>query len=184
MFSFICSPCFRAVGQDHTRILIGSGRAQGVALVLVPVLTAFRSKIEAALIREGKLEPPDEVLHLLDQLYVLGVGVVSCLQMVSRLQANQRAEATRNYDELNVRSAYSSMARQRLGECASILRRCNRCLGEADACPNGLIPRPWTTLARERSNAAADLSGSIPRGSATRPVALGLKREVDAGRQS
>ena len=30
-------------------------RAQGVALVLVPVLTGFRSKIEAALIREGKL---------------------------------------------------------------------------------------------------------------------------------
>jgi len=46
-------------------------RAQGLALVLIPVLTAFRSKIEAAIIQEGKPAAPDEVMHLLDQLYIL-----------------------------------------------------------------------------------------------------------------
>lgn len=58
-------------------------RAQGLALVLVPVLTGFRPKIEADLIRESQLEPPDEVLHLLDQLYVLGVAGGFVLQMVA-----------------------------------------------------------------------------------------------------
>ena len=96
-------------------------RAQGVALVLVPVLTAFRSKIEAALIRESKLEPPDEVLHLLDQLYVLGVAGGFVLQMVAALQANQRAELPLDDDE-NARSSYNSMARQRLGDA---LRYCD-----------------------------------------------------------
>jgi acetylornithine deacetylase/succinyl-diaminopimelate desuccinylase-like protein len=43
-------------------------RAQGLALVLVPVLRGLKPKIEVAIIRESKLEPPDEVLHLLDQL--------------------------------------------------------------------------------------------------------------------
>ena len=96
-------------------------RAQGVALVLVPVLTAFRSKIEAALIRESKLEPPDEVLHLLDQLYVLGVAGGFVLQMVAALQANQRAELPLEDDE-NARSSYNSMARQRLVDA---LRYCD-----------------------------------------------------------
>jgi hypothetical protein len=96
-------------------------RAQGLALVLAPVLTAFRPKIEAALIREGKLEPPDEVLHLLDQLYVLGVAGGFVLQMVATLQANQRAELPVNDDE-NARSSYNSMARQRMGDA---LRYCD-----------------------------------------------------------
>jgi hypothetical protein len=96
-------------------------RAQGLALVLVPVLSGFRPKIEAALIRERKLEPPDEVLHLLDQLFVLGVAGGFVLQMVATLQANQRAELPVNDDE-NARSSYSSMARQRLGEA---LRYCD-----------------------------------------------------------
>jgi hypothetical protein len=58
-------------------------RAQGLALVLVPVLRGFKPKIEVAIIRESKLEPPDEVLHLLDQLYVLGVAGGFVLQMVA-----------------------------------------------------------------------------------------------------
>jgi hypothetical protein len=96
-------------------------RAQGLALVLVPVLSRFRPKIEAALIRESKLEPPDEVLHLLDQLYVLGVAGGFVLQMVATLQANQRAELPVNNDE-NARSSYNSMARQRMGDA---LRCCD-----------------------------------------------------------
>jgi hypothetical protein len=96
-------------------------RAQGLALVLVPVLSGFRPKIEAALIRERKLEPPDEVLHLLDQLYVLGVAGGFVLQMVATLQANQRAELPVNNDE-NARSSYNSMARQRMGDA---LRCCD-----------------------------------------------------------
>ena len=91
-------------------------RAQGLALVLVPVLTAFRPKIEAAIIRESKLEPPDEVLHLLDQLYVLGIAGGFVLQMVATLQANQRAEPPSNDEDGNARSSYNSMARQRLGD--------------------------------------------------------------------
>jgi hypothetical protein len=49
-------------------------RAQGLALVLIPVLTAFRSKIEAAIVQESKPAAPDEVMHLLDQIYILGVA--------------------------------------------------------------------------------------------------------------
>ena len=92
-----------------------------MALVLVPVLTGFKTKIEAALIRESTLEPPDEVLHLLDQLYVLGVAGGFVLQMVATLQANQRAELPVDDDE-NARSSYSLMARQRLG---GALRYCD-----------------------------------------------------------
>src|SRR5947209_2066424 len=38
-------------------------RAQGLALLLIPVLIAFKPKLEAALVRESKLTPPDEVMH-------------------------------------------------------------------------------------------------------------------------
>jgi len=96
-------------------------RAQGLALVLVPVLRGFKPKIEAAIIRESKLEPPDEVLHLLDQLYVLGVAGGFVLQMVAILQAHQRAEAPPNDENGEARSSYNSEARQRLGNA---LRYC------------------------------------------------------------
>jgi hypothetical protein len=88
-------------------------RAQGLALILIPVLTAFRPKIEKAIIQESKPAPPDEVMHLLDQLYILGVAGGSVLQMVAALQANQRAELPPNENE-NARSSYNSIARQRL----------------------------------------------------------------------
>src|SRR5258705_10673028 len=39
-------------------------RAQGQALVLLPLLTAFRSKIEAAIIHKGKPPLPDQCSHL------------------------------------------------------------------------------------------------------------------------
>ena len=97
-------------------------RAQGLALVLVPVLRGFKPKIEAAIIRESKLEPPDEVLHLLDQLYVLGVAGGFVLQMVAILQAHQRAEAPPNDENGDARSSYNSVARQRLGDA---LRYCD-----------------------------------------------------------
>ena len=96
-------------------------RAQGLALVLVPVLREFKPKIEAAIIQESKLEPPDEVLHLLDQLYVLGVAGGFVLQMVAILQAHQRAEAPPNDQNSEARSSYNSVARQRL---AHALRYC------------------------------------------------------------
>ena len=97
-------------------------RAQGLALVLVPVLRGFKPKIEAAIIRESKLEPPDEVLHLLDQLYVLGVAGGFVLQMVAILQAHQRAEAPPNDENGDARSSYNSLAKQRLGNA---LRYCD-----------------------------------------------------------
>ena len=96
-------------------------RAQGLALVLVPVLIGFRPKLELAIILESKLEPPDEVLHLLDQLYVLGVAGGFVLQMVATLQAHQRAEAPPSDDNGDARSSYNSMARQRLEDA---LRYC------------------------------------------------------------
>ena len=96
-------------------------RAQGLALVLVPVLRGFKPKIEVAIIRESKLEPPDEVLHLLDQLYVLGVAGGFVLQMVATLHAHQRAEEPRNDDDGSARSSYNSMAKPRL---ADALRYC------------------------------------------------------------
>jgi hypothetical protein len=99
-------------------------RAQGLALVLIPVLTAFRSKIEAAIIQEGKPAAPDEVMHLLDQLYILGVAGGLILQMVAVLQANQRAELPPSEDE-NARSSYNSITRQRLGDA---LRYCDDAL--------------------------------------------------------
>ena len=61
-------------------------RAQGLALVLIPVLTAFRPKIEAAIIHESKPAPPDEIIHLLDQLYILGVAGGLILQMVAAVE--------------------------------------------------------------------------------------------------
>jgi hypothetical protein len=96
-------------------------RAQGLALVLIPALIAFKPKIEAAIIQESKPVPPDEVMHLLDQLYILGIAGGLILQMVAVLQANQQAELPPNENEKE-RSLYNSIARQRLGEA---LRYCN-----------------------------------------------------------
>jgi hypothetical protein len=95
-------------------------RAQGLALVLIPALTAFKQRIEAAIIQESKPVPPDEVMRLLDQLYILGIAGGLILQMVAVLQANQ-AELPPNENE-KARSLYNSIARQRLGEA---LRYCN-----------------------------------------------------------
>src|SRR5712664_1469499 len=95
-------------------------RAQGLALILIPVLTAFRPKIEAAIIQESKPALPDEIVQLLDQLYVLGLAGGSILQMVAVLQANQRAERPPNENE-NGQSVHNSIARQRLGDA---LRYC------------------------------------------------------------
>jgi hypothetical protein len=95
-------------------------RAQGLALILISVLIAFKPKIETAIIQESKPAPPDEIMHLLDQLYVLGVAGGLILQMVAVLQANQRLERPPNEDE-NVRSSYNSIVRQRLSDA---LRYC------------------------------------------------------------
>jgi hypothetical protein len=96
-------------------------RAQGLALVLIPVLTAFRPKIEAAIINESRPAPPDEIMHLLDQLYILGVAGGSILQMVATLQANQRSALPANTSEA-ARSSYNSVVRQRLSDA---LRYCD-----------------------------------------------------------
>ncbi len=60
-------------------------------------------------------------MHLLDQLYLLGIAGGLILQMVAVLQANQQAELPPNENEKD-RSSYNSIARQRLGEA---LRYCN-----------------------------------------------------------
>jgi hypothetical protein len=95
-------------------------RAQGLALLLIPVLTAFKMKIETAIIQESTPAPPDEVMHLLDQLYVLGVAGGLILQMVATLQAHQWSERPVNENE-SARSSYNSVTRQRLD---SALRYC------------------------------------------------------------
>src|SRR5450759_703433 len=96
-------------------------RAQGIALILIPVLTAFRPKIEAAIIHESQPSPPNEIIYFLDQLYVLGVAGGLILQMLVTLQANQRSELPANSNE-TARLAYNSVARQRLGNA---LRYCD-----------------------------------------------------------
>ena len=88
-------------------------RAQGLALVLIPVLIAFRPKIEAAIIHESQPAPPDEVILVLDQLYILGVAGGLILQMVATLQANQRSELAADANQ-TARSSYNSIVRQRL----------------------------------------------------------------------
>src|ERR1700694_4565798 len=100
-------------------------RAQGVALVLIPWLPTFRPRIEAAIVHESKPAPPDEIIHLLDQLYILGVAGGSLLQMVATLQANQRAELPANASE-TARSSYNSVVRQRLSDA---LRYCDAAVG-------------------------------------------------------
>lgn len=100
-------------------------RAQGLALLLIPVLAAFKPKLEMAILHESKPSPPDEVMHLLDQLYILGVAGGLVLQMVATLQAHERAEPPAVENE-GARSSYNSMARQRLD---SALRYCEDAIG-------------------------------------------------------
>ena len=94
-------------------------RAQGMALLLIPVLMSFKQKIETAILQETKPAPPDEVMYLLDQLYVLGLAGGYILQMVATLQAHQRFDPVSENDQ--TRSTYNSLARQRLD---SALRYC------------------------------------------------------------
>jgi hypothetical protein len=89
-------------------------RAQGLALLLIPVLTSFKLKIETAIIQEGKPAPPDEVTHLLGQLHVMGVAGGYILQMVATLQAHQRFDPPSVSENEKTRSVYNSIARQRL----------------------------------------------------------------------
>ena len=57
-------------------------------------------------------------MHLLDQLYILGVAGGLILQMVAVLQANQRAEPPPKETE-DAGSSYQSIAKQRLGDALS-----------------------------------------------------------------
>src|SRR4051812_14450116 len=97
----------RAISHEQTDRI---RRAQGLALLLIPVLIAFKPKLEVAIVRESKLPPPDEVMHLLDQLYILGVAGGLILQMVGTLQAHERAEPAALENE----GARPSAAKQRL----------------------------------------------------------------------
>jgi undecaprenyl pyrophosphate phosphatase UppP len=74
-------------------------KAQGLALILVAVLVAFKPKIE--------------VLRLLDQLYILGVAGGLILQMIATLQAHNQA-APPSVEAEDVRNSYVSIGRQRL----------------------------------------------------------------------
>ncbi len=101
-------------------------RAQGLALVLVAVLVEFRLKIETAMVHQSKLDPPDEVLHVLDQLYILGVAGGFILQMVASLQANNQLVPPPLDDAEDARSSYASITRQRLTDA---LRYCDDAVG-------------------------------------------------------
>jgi hypothetical protein len=90
-------------------------RAQGLALLLIPILSSFELEIETAIIQECEIAPPDEVIHLLNQLYIIGVAGGYILQMVAILQAHQRfgpIEASES--ETEARAAHNSLARKRL----------------------------------------------------------------------
>ena len=85
-------------------------------MLLIPVLTSFKLEIEAAIIQEIELAPPDEVTHLLDQLYVMGVAGGYILQMVATLQAHQRFGSSRvSEGETGAGTTYNSLTRKRLG---------------------------------------------------------------------
>jgi len=88
-------------------------KAQGLALILAAVLVAFKPKIEAAITQQSKIEPPDEVLRLLDQLYILGVAGGLILQMIATLQAHNPAAPPSDGAE-DVRNSYASIGKQRL----------------------------------------------------------------------
>ena len=88
-------------------------KAQGLALILVAVLVAFKPKIEAAITQQSKIEPPDEVLRLLDQLYILGVAGGLILQMIATLQVHNQAAPPSDEAE-DVQNSYASIGRQRL----------------------------------------------------------------------
>jgi hypothetical protein len=102
-------------------------RAQGLALVLIPVLTAFRSKIEAAIVQESKPAAPDEVMHLLDQIYILGVagGLIprraGCLRtnrlLVTRPQHRKIGSGTNPNNRNRHRQAGRKGADNHQGKC-------------------------------------------------------------------
>jgi len=101
-------------------------KAQGLALVLVAVLVEFKLKIETAIVHQSKLDPPDDVVHVLDQLYILGVAGGSILQMVASLQANNQLVPPPLDDAEDARSSYASITRQRLTDA---LRYCDDAIG-------------------------------------------------------
>ena len=88
-------------------------KAQGLALILVAVLVAFKPEIEGAITQQSQIEPPDEVLRLLDQLYILGVAGGLILQMIATLQAHNQAAPPSDEAE-DVRNSYASIGRRRL----------------------------------------------------------------------
>src|SRR5258708_19926708 len=57
-------------------------RAQGLALVLIPVLIAFRPKLDAAIIQESQPAPPDEFIPLLPHLYILAAPAAPLLHII------------------------------------------------------------------------------------------------------
>jgi hypothetical protein len=61
------------------------------------------------------------IIHLPDQLYILGLAGGSLLQMVAMLQANQRSELPATASE-TARSSYNSVVRQLLSDA---LRYCD-----------------------------------------------------------
>jgi hypothetical protein len=89
-------------------------RAQGLALLLDPVLTSFERKIESAISEKTKLAPPEEVMLVLDQLYILGIAGGYILQMVATLQTQQRYDLSDVTESNDAHSAHASLSSQRL----------------------------------------------------------------------
>jgi hypothetical protein len=132
-------------------------RAQGLALVLIPVLTAFRSKIEAAIIQEGKPAAPDEVMHLLDQLYILGVETETPLLSVTASAAPilpQRTMCGSRWQAFPVGPRSSTAPRSRLSDGSWRRQRPPRCfLDQVDqgcALVDGAADTTWSLVVNRR----------------------------------
>jgi hypothetical protein len=82
--------------------------------MLAPVLTSFEHKIKSAISEKTKLAPPEEVMLVLDQLYILGIAGGYILQMVATLQAHQRFDPMNINDNKEAHSAFASLSNQRL----------------------------------------------------------------------
>jgi hypothetical protein len=122
-FLSICSPSCKIGALGPTRTLIASGERKGLRWFSFLFSSLLGRKSKRPLFTRATA-PPDEVILVLDQLYILGVAGGLILQMVATLQANQRSELAADANE-TARSSYNSIVRQRLSHA---LRYCDDAL--------------------------------------------------------
>lgn len=120
----------RSAHRDRLR------KARGLALLLQPELTAFEGTLERLSLlppssHKESAKPPQTILDVADQLYLLGEAGGSTLQMIGALNAHARLEATSaelaaglEQAELDrLRTARLSRARRNCVEAVRGLRR-------------------------------------------------------------